>query len=186
MKILWQYFSILISYSLFYVSLILFYFFIHIFFFFSPPHMHPYLFFLYFILSSFSLPLPPHTCPHFFSLFPSFVFFPTTSHSRMFHAELSTFFLFLFLFSFFLSPFSLATSSASFFPSIPSKHTNLKVTHNYTIWFSSNEVGSIKYTKECVLKKTKKEEEDGVRVSFRAKGKAKRWDERNEESGREN
>ena len=190
MKILWQYFSILISYSLFYVSLILFYFFIHIFFFFfllffSSTHA-PLPFFLYFLLSSFSLPLPPHMCPYFFSLFPSFVFFPTTSHSRTFHAELSTFFLYLFLFSFFLSPFSLATSSASFFPSIPSKHTNLKVTHNHTIWFSSNEVGSIKYTEECALKKMKKEEEGGMRVSFKAKGRAERWDERNEEFGREN
>ena len=141
--------------------------------FFSFTHV-PLLFFLYFLLFSFSLPLPPHTCPYFFSLFPSFVFFPTTSHSRTFHAELSTFFLFLFLFSFFLSPFSLATSSASFFPSIPSKHTNLKVTHNHTIWFSSNEVGSIKYTEECALKKMKKEEEGGMRVSFKAKGRAER------------
>ena len=90
MKILWQYFSILISYSIFYVSLILFYFFIHISFFFFPLFflLHTRtlnFFFLYFLLSSFSLPLPPHTCPYFFSLFPSFVFFPTTSPSRTFH-----------------------------------------------------------------------------------------------------
>ena len=83
MKILWHYFSILISYSLFYVSLILFYFLsifpssffplffssTHVplifFFFISFFHLFPYhflhtcalTFFLYFLLSSFSLPL---------------------------------------------------------------------------------------------------------------------------------
>ena len=91
--------------------------------FFSSTHV-PLLFFLYFLLSSFSLPLPPHTCPYLFSLFPSFDFFPTTSHFRTFRTELGSFFLFLFLFSFFLSPFSLTTSSTSFFPSIPSKYAN--------------------------------------------------------------
>ena len=114
----------------------LFYFFIHISFFFFPffflLHTCTLILFLYFFVSSFFLPLPLYTCPYFFSLFPSFVFFPTTSHSKTFHTKLSSFFPFLFLFSFFLSPFSLATSSASFFPSIPSKHTNLKVTHNHT------------------------------------------------------
>ena len=93
--------------------------------FFSPPHTYPYFFF--FFISFF--PLFPYHFLHtraltFFSLFPPFVFFATTSHSRTFHTELSSFFLFLFLFSFFLSPFSLANSSTSFFPSIPSKHTN--------------------------------------------------------------
>ena len=110
----------------------LFYFyFIHISFFFSP------LFF-----SSTHVPLL------FFSLFPSFLFFPTTSST---HVPLLVFFisffrlfpyhftlqnvlhrarLFLplsfsiFFLPFFLSPFSLTTLSASFFPSIPSKHTN--------------------------------------------------------------
>ena len=114
----------------------LFYFFIHISFFFFPffflLHTYTLTLFLYFFVSSFFLPLPLYTCPYFFSLFPSFVFFPTTSHSKTFHTKLSSFFPFLFLFSFFLSPFSLTTSSASFFPSIPSKHTNLKVTHNHT------------------------------------------------------
>ena len=116
-----------------------------------------------------------------------FLFFPYHFLQTLEHSTKLSFFLFLFyLFSFFLSLFSLISSSTSFFPFIPSKHTNLKITHNHTIWFSSNEVGSIKYTEECALKKTKKEEEDGVRVSFRAKGRAKRWDEMNEESGREN
>ena len=129
MKILCQYFSILIFYSLFYVSLILFLFYPYFLLFFSPlffssTHVPLLFFFLYFLLSSFPLPLPSHTCPYLFSLFPSFDFFPSTSHFRMFRTELGSFFLFLFLFSFFLSPFSLTTSSASFFPSIPSKHTN--------------------------------------------------------------
>ena len=103
--------------------------------------VYPYFFFLCLILSSFFLPLPPHMMPllFFFSLFHSFVFFPTTSHSITIHTELSSFFLFLFIFSFFLYPFSLATLSTSFFPFIPSKCTNLKVTHNHTIWFSSIE-----------------------------------------------
>ena len=132
MKILWQYFSILISYFLFYVSLILFYFLIHIsffFFFFFPfflIHTHTLTFF--FSLFPYFLFFPTTSSTHgpllFFSLFPPFVFFPTTLHSRTFHTELSSFFLFLFLFSFFLSPFSLANSFASSFPSIPSKHTN--------------------------------------------------------------
>ena len=122
MKILWQYFLILIFYSLFYVSLILFYPYFLLFFLLHTRTLT--FFFLFFLLSSFSQPLPPHTCPYLFSLFPSFDFFPTTSHIIMFRTELGTFFLFLFLFSFFLSPFSLTTSSASFFPSIPSKHTN--------------------------------------------------------------
>ena len=83
--------------------LLLFFIFFHLFF--SPPHMYPSLFFFFLVLlSPFSLPLPPE-------------------HSSFNRA------LFLFLFFFFLSLFSLTTSSASFFPSIPSKHTNLKVTH---------------------------------------------------------
>ena len=90
------------------------FFFIHIsFFFFSPPHTYPY-FFLFFLFPLFSLPLPPHS---------------RTFHKALF-LPLSFFY---YLFSFFLSPFSLATSSTSFFPSIPSKHTNLKVTYNHTI-----------------------------------------------------
>ena len=97
MKILWQYFSILVSYSLFYVSIILFYF-LSIFFFFFPSFflLHTRtlnFFFLYFLLSSSFLPLPPHMWPYFFSLFPSFVFFLTTSHSRTFHFSASLFFL---------------------------------------------------------------------------------------------
>ena len=71
-------------------------FFIHIFFFFPSfflLHTRTLnFFFLYFLLSSFSLPLPPHTWPYFFSLFPSFVFFLTTSHSRTFHFSASLFF----------------------------------------------------------------------------------------------
>ena len=77
--------------------------------------------------------------PLLFSFFHSFLFFPYHFLQTLEHSWELSFFLFLFLFSFFLSPFSLSTSSASFFPSIPSKHTNLKVTHNHTIWFSSNE-----------------------------------------------
>ena len=65
-------------YSLLFFPLFFFFFFFH-------THTLTFFFFLYFLLSSFSLPLPPHTCPYFFSLFPSFVFFPTTSHSRTFH-----------------------------------------------------------------------------------------------------
>ena len=98
MKILWQYFSILVSYSLFYVSIILFYF-LSIFFFFFPSFflLHTRtlnFFFLYFLLSSSFLPLPPHMWPYFFSLFPSFVFFLTTSHSRTFHFSASLFFFY--------------------------------------------------------------------------------------------
>ena len=77
----------------------------------------------------------------FFSFSHSFLLFPTTSSKlqNVLESSLSSsFFLFYFYF-FFLSLFSLSTSSAGFFPSIPSKHTNLKVTHNHIIWFSSNE-----------------------------------------------
>ena len=83
MKILWQYFSILISYSLFYFPLFYFilFFLIHISFFFSPLHTYP----LFFFLISF-FPLFPCHFLHtraltFFSLFPYFVLFPSTSHS---------------------------------------------------------------------------------------------------------
>ena len=105
-KILWQYFSILISYSLFYISLILF--FIHISFsLFSP------LFFLlhtrtlnFFSLFPFFIFFPTtFSALTFFSLFPSFVFFLTTSHSKMFH--FSTSFLFFFFFFFFCFCFCL-------------------------------------------------------------------------------
>ena len=127
MKILWQYFSFVILYSLFYVSLILFLFYPYflLFFplFFSPPHTYPYFFFSLFPSFLF-FPTTSSTHVPLFSLFPSFDFFPTTSHFRTFRTELGSFFLFLFLFSFFLSPFSLTTLFASFFPSIPSKHTN--------------------------------------------------------------
>ena len=71
-----------------------------------------------------------------FSFFPSFLFFSYHFLQSPEHSKKLSFFLFLFLFSFFISLFSPTTS---FFPSILSKHTNLKVTHNYTIWFSSNE-----------------------------------------------
>ena len=98
-----------------------FFFFIHISFFFSP----------FFFSFTHVLLL--------FSFFPSFLFFPYHFLRTPKHFTELSFFLFLFLFSFFLSLFSLTTLFASFFPSIPSKHTNLKVTHNHTIWFSSNE-----------------------------------------------
>ena len=90
---------------------------ISLFFFFSP-----------FFFSSTHVPL-------FFSFSHSFLLFPTTSSKlqNVLESSLSSsFFLFYFYF-FFLSLFSLSTSSAGFFPSIPSKHTNLKVTHNHTI-----------------------------------------------------
>ena len=96
-------------------------------------------FFSSIFLSSFFLLHTRTLTLFFFSFFPLFSL-PLPPHSRTFHRAL---FLplsfFYYLFSFFLSPFSLATSSTSFFPSIPSKHTNLKVTHNHIIWFSSNE-----------------------------------------------
>ena len=88
-KILWQYFSILISYSLFYISLILFYFlsiFPSLFFplFFSSSTHEPLIFFLYFLFSSLSLPLLPHTCPYFFFLY--FLTFPFHS-TRSLHIQ---------------------------------------------------------------------------------------------------
>ena len=102
--------------------------------------VYPYFFFFASFFPLFSYHFLHTRCPYFFfSLFPCFVFFPTTSHSITIHTKLSSFFLFLFIFSFFLYLFSLATLSASFFPFIPSKRTNLKVTHNHTIWFSSIE-----------------------------------------------
>ena len=90
-------------------------------------------FFSSIFLSSFFLLHTRTLTLFFFSFFPLFSL-PLPPHSRTFHRAL---FLplsfFYYLFSFFLSPFSLATSSTSFFPSIPSKHTNLKVTQNHTI-----------------------------------------------------
>ena len=92
--------------------------------FFSFFSFHKYFLLLFFLLFFFLL----HTSTLTFF----FLFSPALPpHSRTFHTKLS-FFLFLFLFSFFLSQLSLATSSASFFPSIPSKHTNLKITHTTT------------------------------------------------------
>ena len=83
-KILWQYFSILISYSLFYFILFLL---IHISSFFFPSTHVPFIFFPYFLLSSFSMPLPPHTCSYFFFFISLFRPFPFhfTLYSRMFH-----------------------------------------------------------------------------------------------------
>ena len=97
----------------------------------------PFFFFFLFITISFFFFSLFYFFPSFFLLHTRtltffFLFSPALPpHSRTFHTELS-FFLFLFLFSFFLSQLSLATSSASFFPSIPSKHTNLKITHTTT------------------------------------------------------
>ena len=73
-------------FPLFYFILSIFPFFFPSFFFplfFSPPHTYPYFFFFFIPF----FPLFPYHFFHtraltFFSLFPSFVFFPTTSHSQ--------------------------------------------------------------------------------------------------------
>ena len=110
-----------------------------------------FLFFILFFPYFFSSIFPSSFYPSCFllhtftlTLFFSFSFFPLFSlplppNSRTFHKALFFSLSFSFFFYFFLSLFSLITSSTSFFPSIPSKHTNLKVTHNHIIWFSSNE-----------------------------------------------
>ena len=102
----------------------------------------PYFFFFSSIFPSFFPHFfsPSHTYSYSFLFFLLSSFFPTTSSEfqNIPQSSLSFSFFFYFL-SFFLSLFSLTTWFASFVPSIPSKHTNLKVTHNHTIWFSSNE-----------------------------------------------
>ena len=98
-----------------------------------------YFFFIHIISFFFPIFFSSTHVPLLFS-FLFFLFFPYHFLQTLEHSTKLSFFLFLFyLFSFFHSLFSLITSSTSFFPSIPSKHTNLKVTHNHTIWFSSNE-----------------------------------------------
>ena len=91
-------------------------FFPHFFIFFSSifPYFFPFFFPNFF--SSTHIPL-------LFSFNPSFLFFPYHFLQTPKHSTKLSFFFFFFLFSFFLALFSLTTSSASFFPSIPSKHT---------------------------------------------------------------